>query len=299
MKKFIPLWCWCFTFLLVIAVILISYWQGYSQSETELEDIKQIENASLMSFWNTARLQNLSRNSVVAIGTSLVRHGFYYDTLFDQQSEAKKLELQLLRFHKDGALSDDFIWLLRHIDQSSTAPQIILLQLEPFMFNPSAINGNYLSNVQKNLHLFIRTLIGAPSTAALSGNYGDDALMQMNKSAKLFDMMKGDVREHRLTTPTLSPQFQAALDNLSKKGSKVIFIRMNYASQRYLYINPRNINELSKPWIETFKQATGYPVWEFNSLDMSYYKDTAHLNAKGRVVFTEWLLDKIQQEDVL
>lgn len=310
MNKFIPLWCWSLTFLLVIIILFTSYLSVFLRSESEVDIISQTTEASLMSFWNTARLQNGSDNSVVAIGTSLVYHGFYFDELLNQRAENKNIKLQFLRFAKNSAAPVNFIWLLEAIEKSSNTPKVIFLQLEPFMIEKNVGNGNYLSALQNKLHQLIITLISALSTSDLSSgsgtlfgnkniNYSDSSLKNMSVSATLNDMKKADARKHRFSTEKLLPQLQEILDRLHDKGSKVIFIRMNYATQRYLYINPRNMNERVISWIKSFEMATGYPVWEFNSLDMAYYTDTAHLNANGRDVFTEWFLGKVQQEDIL
>lgn len=286
MRGFLSIWGWATTLAIVLVVIFISYSLNSAYAQKP--------------FWNLQRLDQLEKNGVVAIGTSLTRHGFYYDTDFTQLAAKSGLDMDFIRFTKGSAEPSDFIDVLTDINQRHKKPKIIFLQLEPFMIKGR--DHNILARTQGKIHALIRLLLPFSSKVwnNINANYPESELELLTKEASLADM-KGRARNrlHQLKPLILSKNYSDLLLNLQNSGVKIIFLRMNFAAQRYTYLKPKNFRKLTSQWIKDFKAVNGFEVWDYNGLDMSYYKDSAHLNLKGRAIFSSWIITKIKQENII
>ncbi|MCF6777151.1 hypothetical protein L3V83_11315 [Thiotrichales bacterium 19X7-9] len=282
MKNVIPLWCWLVTVIFVTVTTIFSLCFQPSDYFN----------------WGLDRLKSNQDNTIVAIGTSLTRHGFYFDQTFDLFSKNKNLNIRFIRFTKSGGKPQDFDRLLSMIEKKSTYIKILFIQLEPYMLHNSKSN-QVLYTMQFHLHKLINNILHKFRTQQ---DYETDSKLNLAPSSsysKIKSLFKNRNHTKVLKSPYLLTKEMKLLKKIQHSGTKIIFLRINYATETYQVLLPNNLNQQIQQWISQFQKNTGYPVWQFPSLNASYYTDTAHLNYKGRKLFSTWVISKIKSEELV
>ncbi|TNF67020.1 MAG: hypothetical protein EP298_07845 [Gammaproteobacteria bacterium] len=288
MKNVIPLWCWLIILVIISFILLLS---GYL--------IKTPHDAFLS--WGLKRL-NTTNTNVITVGTSLVRHGFYFDQSFDSFAKTKGLnDIKLIRFTKPLAKPEDIDTVLTTIQSNPNHIKLLLIQLEPYMFyNPKELN--YFYTLQNNFHTFIKKISDNLHITTFHSHYETDTNINLYRSSsyeKIKSLLKDKNTLKQFKTPNISSSDHILLKNLQNSGVNIVFIQMNYAKETYQFLLPNHLNQQIQQWISQFQKNTGYPVWQFPSLNASYYTDTAHLNYKGRKLFSTWVISKIKSKGLV
>ncbi len=88
------------------------------------------------------------------------------------------------------------------------------------------------------------------------------------------------------------------LERIKLAGIKVVIIDVPMPSKWHKKIYTSSFKEKLQPLLSAYKNRFGIEFWEYDGPPLYYthYNDGAHLNKKGRQIYTRWLLDKILHE---
>jgi len=147
----------------------------------------------------------------------------------------------------------------------------------------------YLSKV--NQELVHTIIIGNPYFQ------GKDACTIDDKYANI-DTLNQDIEERTVKKMEHIRYTFDDLEMLKKAGIKVVIIETPFPAQIEKQLHSPALNKNLERLKKEFKNKFDIDYWEYTGSPMyyKYFVDGGHLNPEGRLIYTEWLLEKILKE---
>ncbi|WP_304511244.1 hypothetical protein [Desulfopila sp. IMCC35008] len=294
------------------------------------QQLKQTKQKATFSFL-TERLESLKENSVVVVGSSLVRCGLPFDHDLNTLAMQWGMDIDFVRFTKPGNDPLAFQPLLDCILTKS--PRWVFLQAEPFFLSYACTDikqsskpidtisndqvlGRFihkthhtvqimLNIIEHNLSLLISgnktfatsdaTKPGDPDTTSLKRQNDSEITPLLEKQADPEAILNEQCTFK--TSPPIFPEYvETFLARAKTRDIKVILLEMNRSREGNMVLGTEGRQQLTAT-LEQVSERYKIPFWKFqDSLPAQYYGDRAHLNNAGRKVFTKWFLENLRQE---
>lgn len=281
-KHVIPVWIWLIVLILFVLILGGSFLIPRERQNRVID-------------WKLDRLEHLGSHGVIAIGTSLTKTGFYFDS--DMNTFAKKngLDIHFVRCSVSGGKPNEFEQILDRLLISK--PRYIFIQLEPFMVDSEVVYPRFnllVHNIVNKLIRNIRFYTGKELTLATERQDDGDLGFKMEKHATPADIETAaiTITKH----PRLSKKYIRFLKKTHDRNIQVIFLQMNRSKLAYERTLPKNLKVLIHHEIAYLKSTFGVRVWSFSPLETQFYMDRAHLNRLGREVFSTWFIDALKKD---
>ncbi len=274
LKTFI--FIWLMTLFTIVTIVTFSFF--YVEKKTEI---------SLSSF-GLARLHRIQNNGLIVIGSSLVQCAFPYDGVMDKFSKERKVELQFIRFAVPDAEALQLAPLLQPILRAK--PKWVFIQIGPFIQTHSLIE--WIQILSKNTHQMMNALINyqPPMPPLLNALQETDKPLVLNQTTNQIHYM-GSLNFSN--DPTLPLIYQHFLSEAKKQHIQVIFLQLTRAKETENTRDKRSINAENDA-TQRFIKKYHVPLWVSPSLPLTAYQDGNHLNTQGRIIFTEWFLQRLK-----
>ena len=310
------------TFCLFVIAIIASYSHyQYDRMAREKTEKLSAESSSQFSF-ETERLKTIGDSGLVVVGTSLAKCAFPFDTEFNKLVEKTGASVKFVRFSRSGQLGKEF-----PIRQNYQAlipellryhPRWVFLQAETFFLGfvakPEASQKRisireWIEILHTNLHFLVRKVISAlPPIFPGSGSLNNDVLPkprveEIQDDGDLFHDVVGQqemIRDPPWDAIIHSPVFPDYISDFIKQakevGIEVVLLEMNRSKAGNEHFGESFRAQMTKTLHEVSLRYQ-IPYWQFRGdLSLDYFTDWAHLNRKGRVVFTDWFLENFSKE---
>ncbi len=289
----VPFSIWIAAFSGLVFIIIISdyFHKNYKPVETESRSFACFE---------PDRLKKINNNGLIVVGTSLVQYGFPYDDEFEALAKNKGITIEFIRFSRSGGTQSDFKILSDAILNSK--PRWVFLQAEPFFVKLNSSNGyfysKWLESIRNNVHFMLEPMIiKIKSLLNMDINschaYQNDRNLRLDDVATLKDIKNVS---YLIKPPVFPKYFEYFLKQAKENNIKVILLEMNRSKEGNENLGKAFRTQLN----QTLQQASKnyqIPLWQFRSdLSLDHYIDRAHLNRKGRAVFSDWFLSKLVQD---
>ena len=285
----VPFSIWIAAFSGLVFIIIISdyFHENYKPVETE---------SSSLAGFEPERLKNIHNNGLIVVGTSLVQYGFPYDDEFETLAKKKGITIEFIRFSRSSGKPPDFEILGDAILNSK--PRWVFLQAEPFFLDMHrTFSYQWLEHLRNNVHFLLEQIIIETNFLNTDCNpvYQNDLNLRLDEVATI-EIIKNERIQYLIKPPVFSEYFESFLKQAKENNIKVILLEMNRSKEGNEYFGKAFRAQLNK----TLQQVSKHyqiPLWQFRSdLSLNYYVDRAHLNRKGRAVFSDWFLSKLAQD---
>ncbi len=230
---------------------------------------------------------------VLAIGSSLMGRAVYFDEQMEALAERRGFpNLVFVRITRSGADISNFTPLLSHMAQA--APDIILVESDSVFYNRHKIKNVFL----REYIIFLRALLMAnlksgptlPEPRVYENEFdlawADKSFARPGKS--LLDRAVLDWNEMGFTGRVKIERF---FSEAAKTGARVVVVDIPR--------NPEFLARIQRQETNVDKQRLeddyGVRSIMFDGEHRpELYSDYAHLNEKGRSVFSDWLIEKLK-----
>ncbi|NWF39539.1 hypothetical protein F3F96_10380 [Mariprofundus sp. NF] len=250
----------------------------------------------LMSFV-PERLKRIQNHGLIVIGTSMVSCGFPYDEKFESLAAKKNMKIEFVRFSRNAGRPSDFESISEAVLKSK--PRWIFLQAEPFFLelsNHKSFFHEHFDSIRNNVRFMLEQILIRTKLIILFPLYQDDRSLKLEEVATIDEIKNAEV-SYQIKPPVSPKYFESFLKHAKENNIKVILLEMNRSKEGNEYFGDRFRAQLNR----TLQQVSEFyqiPLWQFRSdLPLEYYSDRAHLNRKGRAVFSDWFLSKLAQEN--
>lgn len=269
-----------------------------------------LQHDSLPDF-SPERLDTPGDNSVVIIGTSLIKHALPFDDELTEAANKHHLSLKFIRFTRSGNEYEPFLCLIEPLLKHP--PRYLFLQAELFFLTYSRARKYHPGKVDRRPRLHterlrffyytinshyhnVTSLISRYTGEKSSPSPQSDDSIQRNlaKQADIEDVLKSKYYPE-IVTASFPDTVTAFIKQLQQQGTRVFLLEANRSEEGNNALGVEFRTQLT----QTFQQAAAsnnLPYWQFPAIPVSYYRDRAHLNNRGRKVFTEWFLTRLANE---
>ncbi|MCK5716888.1 MAG: SGNH/GDSL hydrolase family protein [Thiomargarita sp.] len=249
-------------------------------------------NNNIGAYFEINRIKNIHHNGVIVVGTSLVRYGFPYDHEFELLAQKYGLMIEFIRFSRSNGKPHDFEILGDAILKSK--PRWVFLQTEPFFleFNQKHVIYRGLTHIRENIHFLILHSLFTWDNK----RYQNDINLKLDE-VTIIEKLQNKKRQAYINPPFFPKYFESFLKQATENNIRVILLEMNYSKKWEDYIENSFRAQLNET-LQQVSQRYHIALWQFrNDLPLDHYTDGAHLNRKGRAVFSDWFLSKLAQEN--
>lgn len=312
----VPPSVWIAAVLCVFIVATIASYLRYQYERMERE-----ESHSQFNF-EAERLQAIGGSGLVVVGTSLTKCAFPFDPEFNELAEKIGVSVKLVRFSRSGQLGKEFPTRQNY---QALIPELLLyhprwvfLQAETFFLGFVAKSEasqkrlnirTWIEILHTNLHFLARKVISAlppffsgsanlsntvPHKPRIRETQGDgDVFLDVTGQQKMIRDPTWDAIIHPSVFPDYIEDF---IEQAKEMGIEVVLLEMNRSKAGNEYYGESFRAQLTKT-LQEVSLRYQIPYWQFRGdLSLDYFSDWAHLNQKGRAVFTDWFLEKFAQE---
>ena len=284
-----PVLLWASVILAVIVTMIIANIYAIKPENPNNKSCLQIE-----------RLNSLGANSIVVLGSSLVRHSFPYDEDLEQLAKEKDINLSFVRFTRPDTKPEDFLDILDPILKAR--PDRVYLQVEPFIFDftRSPEGGNVVIKKIKQMRDNLKQLLWAISQMNLTyqprGCIQNDSGLALQREADIQQLQQTKILEIQFKNAVLPKAYENFILKAKQRNIQVILISMGRSKEKEQRLGNSFKDNLNYH-LQTLASRYQLDVWKFDlDLSIAYYLDYAHLNQKGREVFSDWFLDKLKAD---
>lgn len=232
---------------------------------------------------------------MLAIGSSLMDRAVYFDEQMEALAERRGLpNLVFGRITRPGGDISNFMPLLDHVAQ--TAPDIILVESDSVFYDRHKIKNLFLRDYIVFLRAFLMANLKSGPTLPEPRVYvenefdaGGDRAPRARLNKTLLDEALLNWNEMDLTD---SVKIERFFSGAAKTGARVVLVGI-----------PRNpeFEELARSSSKVpigLKQRIeddfGVKLIRFDEHRPEFYSDNAHLNEKGRSMFSLWLIEELK-----
>lgn len=297
----VSIWMAAFSGLAFILIISGYFYQHFNQTEKEREH--------LLACFKPERLKGINNNNgLTVVGTSLIQYGFPFDDEFEALAKTEGIDIEFIRFTRYGHKSRDYEYLGNTILKAR--PHWVFLEAELFFmeeYSRRVFYYKWLEHARNNVQfLFKKTLLLIQSVFFRGEVLYSDCSPRVQNDTQLpidldqvatIETVINDTFYLQAKPPLFPEYFESFLKQAKADSIKVILLEMNRSKEGNEQLGDAFRSQLSK----TLQQAAEryqIPLWQFRSdLPLDYYTDRAHLNRKGRAVFSKWFLSKLAQEN--
>lgn len=292
----VPVSIWIATAILFAAIVVYAdkRYQHFQQHD-------------ILAEFSAERLETQDDSGVIIIGTSLIKHALPFDDELTKAAEKHHLPLKFIRFTRSGNEYRSFLCLMDPILKHP--PRYLFLQAELFFLTysrgarprpdnadiPPRLNTERLrffyyvinSLYHKTANQISQHMTGHSDTSPQS----DYTIRHLQKQAGIEDVASAKYYPEIITT-SLPDTVAAFVKQLQQQGTRVVLLEANRSEEGNSALGA----ELRAQLTQTFQQAAAdsdLTYWQFPGLPLSHYRDRAHLNSRGRKVFTDWFLTNL------
>ena len=274
---------WAAVFLIVVATI-VSMGFGLRQLT-----IQRSENSL-----KPERLQSDgSRFHIVVVGDSLVGAAFKSDKLTETLLRKNGIDAKSTVFSYPGLESRVFNSVFD--DVLDARPDLVLIQSEYFYMNftPDDPLTDFRRSVRTVSVEFWKRLGAVTSDPVVTRPPKQRSSQELTD--KLLKQKYGRLRVE------LKPRDQMAhfydfIGDAKKAGIRVKFLEMGRSQEANTFIGELNRSKIRES-LRSLEAKTGCDSIRFpGSLGPDHYSDFAHVNEKGRAVFSKWLVEQMKEE---
>jgi hypothetical protein len=307
----VPLRVWSAT---IIGIISILFTASFLHNRS-IEKERKSQNAQFD--FEIERLQKIENNGLVVVGTSLTQHGFPFDAELSVKARERGISIHFVRFSHSGLENAIFKKLMPEILRSH--PRWVFVQAEPFFLNleqsetkktiREASIRKHIETLHSHIHYLFRNIYSTlqlffPRLAGLEANtpartskiqWQDDSRIFLEGVAQ-FDMIKNSTDTVVVLQPAFPHYIEEFIEEAKKLGITVVLLEMNRSKAGNENFGESFRTRLTDT-LQQVSQRYHIPYWQFRGdLPLDCYIDRAHLNLKGRAVFTNWFLEKFARE---
>lgn len=285
---FLPLWSWGVVAVIIGLVLLSAY-----PVAAVIEDQKY-SNAEHLNL--TRLMREGDSHPIIALGTSLTRNAFFYDSEMERKLKEHGVNDRFVRITASGARKSSYEGALPKILEAS--PRIVLIELEMLLVDQSvrldATRYSLMQNVQIIYAWLKYTLLGIafqhPETV-FSSNYGIDKECKNIFSSENPYPEISKLPQQQLTVydTLLSQPWLSFIEAAHRNGTKVVIVelgRSNYASSG---LTPQFLVD----YADSVQKLQALPSLSYLRFPGPYtaenYCDLAHLNEQGSANFVNWV----------
>lgn len=316
----VPLGIWfAAIFGLILILILASL---LLNQEKKRERVDNERSRSQFSF-EVERLQKIGDSGLAVVGTSLTKCAFPFDAELNTLAGEKGVSIKFVRFSRNGLLGKDFPIRQNYRtvmpELLRSHPRWVFLQAETFFLGLVAKTEESRKRfsipkwneiLHTHLHFLFRKAIDRLyANFSESGNLKSDVSSRprAKETQSDGDMFSDAVGRERhmiqdsswdiIIHPPVFPDYMEDFINEAKEaGIEVVLLEMNRSKAGNDYYGESFRAQLTNT-LQEVSSKYRIPYWQFKGdLSLDYFTDWAHLNQRGRAVFTEWFLEKFVQE---
>lgn len=271
----------------------------------------------------SVRMENLSAQleahceafHVVTFGSSLLASAVTQDTFFNRRFQQQGKPITVTRIFQPGAVYSMLEDPILNNFLEKFQPDLLCIEDQSFFLEPingiirsrsqwSKIHRNYVFNLNRMKHFLLPQIFSEPATIRKTDNpiIVDSSLTFDIDHAVLDsiipqqDSLDFEIRMRKVRNWRASSRFNKLVQTLAEKGTTVAVInvpRPEQIEKAYLLKRERSKRERL---IRKYQQKTNFEYWPFESaFPFRYYWDTRHVNKYGRKIYSDWLLERIDQ----
>ncbi len=243
-------------------------------------------------YFHIARLQVADQPVVAVIGTSLIRHALPFDDQLNRLPDAAPYHV--VRITKASATAANFVSLLPHLLDARV--NTVVFQAEPLVLCFGSCNTWYarengvIDTLEGGLDRFRHAVTALRFLLAGGGeNFGEAGLfLEGAKGAPDVDLnIKPCV-----AGGSLPDAYAGFFAQARARGMRVILVSLGRAPSARAALGADFQNHYEQA-VAALAARYGLEVWRFPEQPAAHFRDRAHLNSKGRGVFTRWFLYKL------
>lgn len=289
----VPIKIWAVVLSLVTVLILSAKLYSYYSSSS-----------MALSSFAVDRLATSGDNSVVIIGTSLVRFALPFDQELTDIATRHGLPFTFVRFTHPGNNPEPFFVLMQPLLEHP--PRYLFLHAEPMvlMIVPKAdgeqftqfspLHLRFIHDSFHELYILCRQWFSSRSVRHYN-DQSDDRIRKRLSKVATKEIITQPERIPVIASDSLPAQMQSFIEQIQKKGTKVVLLETNRSREGNLAMGPAFRERLT----QTFRHISerhSIAYWQFPAQTFRYYRDRAHLNQYGRDKFTTWFLARLKHD---
>ena len=290
----VPLGIWAASFgiLLLLSGLADQLYRNLPPTKAEQKQIRECFQAK--------RLNKLEQPGVVVMGTSLVKYGLPFDNDMNKIAWNQGLKIHFIRFTCSSGTRRDFSVLLDPILRAN--PQWVFIQAEPLVLELCSryFPRRILETVRKPIHFAAKLAVLELAHAfgvsqPCDRTQQDDVYMHLEQTATIKTIHHPLYDSYDINVPQL-PEFTRFIAKARKKNIRVILLEMNRSREGTQGFGPEFRHSMDQALYE-LAASWNIPLWQFRGdISLKYYVDRAHLNRRGRRIFTRWFLARLKAE---
>ena len=277
MQREVPLGVWFYSSFLVFIFFALFFFipqdKIYSTYDTKLNQLTLIEE---------------NQTSIVAIGTSLTAHSFYFNE--EMNSLAKKYHIENLNFLRFAHGGRDFRYfdkLFEKLIKINT--DIIFLDASLLFYKNQEINA--IREFRKEIIIKIKNMLH--TFRIFSYESLVDKNLHQSTEINLLEWQKNVVKFKKRYKSL--PDFVIRFLTDAKKNGKRIYIFKFTRAKEAQELFPKEFLTYEKEMVSYYQKKYNVNYIEYPSkLSKDYYIDFVHSNMKGRVEISKFFLLKVK-----
>lgn len=247
--------------------------------------------------YNKERLHafsTVSEKRVVAIGTSLLFHGTFFDNRMSDFGKKNGFgRFSYLQITRNGGFFEDFVPLMPAITDAK--PNVVVIQSNLLLLSRDKIDR--LKRAIARHKKYLKYILSFPLVHFVPSKLTDTQLTTAsgdatNQNSVFFASVTKDLRKYEVRDITLPKDFEDFFERAREQKIKIIIIDIpRYEKVEEVITQlPENRQKLSS-LIRYLKENYDIEYLEYpEKLGLEYYMDFSHFNQKGRERYSIWLL---------